>query len=137
METFRIQLNRLVASVRQEGLQPLLVTHANRFSGAMQDTAGPDRRHVVNPLSLYYPQASPNILVGTDSVANAIICEVAAAQGVPVVETERQIPASPAYFADFLHFTDLGADRMAHLVVRGILSRAASPPPLASAASHP
>ena len=136
METFRTQLNRLVASARKDGLQPLLVTHANRFSGAMRDTAGPDRRHIVNPMSLYYPQAPPSILIGTDSVANAIMCEVGAAQGVPVVEAEREIPASPAYFADFVHFTDVGADKMAHLVVRGILSHAANPPPLAQAANH-
>jgi hypothetical protein len=136
METFRSHLNRLVANVRKDGLQPLLVTHANRFSGALRDTAGPDRRHIVNPMSLYYPQAPPNVLIGTDSVANAIICEVGAAQGVPVVEAERQIPASPTYFADFVHFTDVGADRMARLVVRSILSHAASPPPLAQAATH-
>jgi len=137
MDAFRSSLNRLVASAKKEGLQPLLVTHANRFSGAMQDTVGPDRRHIVNPMSLYYPQATPSILIRTDSVANAIMCEVGAAQGVPVVEAERQIPASPAYFADFVHFTDVGADKMAHLVVRGILSHAASPPPLAAAANHP
>jgi len=137
METFRSSLNRLVASAKKEGLQPLLVTHANRFSGALQDTAGPDRRHIVSPLSLYYPQASPSVLVGADSVANAIMCEVGAAQGVPVVEAERQIPASPAYFADFVHFTDVGADRMARLVVQGILSHAASPVPLARGSTRP
>ena len=137
METFRIHLNRLVASVTEEGLQPLLVTHANRFAGAMLDTAGPDRRYIVNPMALYYPQAPPSVLIGTDSVANAIMREVGAARGVPVLEAERQIPASPMYFADFVHFTDAGADLVAHLVVRDILSGTMSHPLLAPAASRP
>lgn len=127
MQILRTHLDRLLSSTKAEGLQTLLVTHANRFAGAMQDTAGPARRHLVNLMSLYYPQATPQVMVGFDSVANALIRERAPVQGAIVVEADRRIPASPTYFADFLHFTDAGADQMARLIVDGILHHAAKP----------
>lgn len=127
IQTLRTHLDRLLASAKAEGLQPLLVTHANRFAGAMRDTTGPARRHLVNLMSLYYPQAAPEVLIGMDSAANAVMRERGLAQGAVVVEAERHITASPSYFADFLHFTDAGADQMARLVVEGILRHEARP----------
>jgi hypothetical protein len=135
IQLLRIHLDRLLASVNAEGLQPLLVTHANRFAGAMQDTAGPAGRILVNLMSLYYPQGTPEVLIATDSVANAVVRESGRAQGVVVIEAERHIPASYSYFADFLHFTDAGADQMARLIVDGILRRA-DRPSVRAAPSH-
>jgi hypothetical protein len=137
MEILRTHLDRLLASATAEGLQPLLVTHANRFAGAMQDTAGPARRHLVNLMSLYYPQATPRVLIGIDSAANVVMRERGPAHGAAVVEAERHITASPAYFADFLHFTDAGADQMARLIVDGIVRHAARPLVGAAPVSHP
>lgn len=127
IELFRIHLDRLLASAATEGLQSMIVTHANRFAGAVEDTAGSARRHLVNLMSMYYPQATSGVLIGMDSAANAVVREIGRSRGTAVIEAERRIPASDAYFADFLHFTDAGADRMARLVVEGIL-RHAKPP---------
>lgn len=127
IQILRTHLDRFLASAKAEGLQLLLVTHANRFAGAMQDTTGPARRHLVNMMSMYYPQATPEVLIGMDSVANALMRERGPAQGAVVLEAERHITASPSHFADFLHFTDAGADQMARLVVEGILRHAARP----------
>ena len=99
MQILRTHLNRLLASANAEGLQLMLVTHANRFAGAMQDTAGPARRHLVNLMSLYYPQATPQVLIGMDSVANALMRGSGQARGAVVVEAERHITASPSTFA--------------------------------------
>jgi hypothetical protein len=133
-QLLRIHLDRLLDSVTAEGLQPLLVTHANRFAGALQDTVGPARRHLVNLMSVYYPQATPNVLIGMDSAANAIMREDGPAHGADVIEGERHITASSSHFADFLHFTDAGADQMARLIVEGILRHAAKPSGQAAAA---
>jgi hypothetical protein len=94
----------------------------------MRDTAGPARIHVVNLMSQYYPQATPEVLVGMDSAANALMREEGPAKGAIVVDAARHIPPSPSYFADFLHFTDDGADRMARLIVDGILRHEADAP---------
>ncbi len=134
MQILTTHLDRLLASANAEGLQPVLVTHANRFAGAMQDTTGPARRLLVNLMSLYYPQATPQVMIGFDSVANAVIRERGPAQGAIVIEAAGHIPPSPSYFADFLHFTDAGADQMARLIVDGILRHAAKP--LAAPVGH-
>lgn len=136
MAIIRTHLDRLLDSVNADGLQPFLVTHANRFAGAMQDTIGPARRHLVNLMSLYYPEATPRVLVGVDSAANALMRERGPVHGAVVLEAERHITASPSYFADFLHFTDAGADQMARIVVNGILQHARTPAQ-ASPVSHP
>jgi hypothetical protein len=127
VQILRTHLVRLLASTNAVGLQTLLVTHANRFAGAMGDTTGPARKHLVNLMSLYYPQATPEVLIGMDSAANALMREIGPAQGAAVIEAERHITASPSYFADFLHFTDAGADQMARLVVEGILRHPTRP----------
>jgi hypothetical protein len=136
MENLTLHLDRLLATVEAEGMRPVLVTHANRFNGAMQDTLGPDRRHLINPISLYYPRATFKVLVGTDSVANTIMRTVGASHRAMVVEAEEQIPASPTYFGDFVHLTDAGADLMARIIVQAILAHAASATRLPLAASH-
>jgi hypothetical protein len=136
MRTLRTHLDRLLDSVDAEGLHPVLVTHSNRFAGAMQDTTGPARRHLVNLMSLYYPQATPRVMVAFDSVANALMRESGPAHGAVVVEAERRITPSPSDFADFLHFTDSGADEMARLIVEGILRQGARPVVRATPAGH-
>jgi hypothetical protein len=121
VDLLRTHVDRLLASVTAEGLQPVLVTHANRFAAAMQDTTGPARRHLVNLMSMYYPQATPRVLIGMDSAANAVLRERGPAAGAIVVDAEKHITAAPTHFADFLHFTDAGANQMARLIVDGIL----------------
>jgi hypothetical protein len=137
IQLLRTHLDRLLACAKAEGLQAVLVTHANRFEGAMRDTTGPARRHLVNLMSLYYPQATPAVLIGTDSAANAVMRESGPAYGAIVVDADHHIPASDSYFADFLHFTDAGADRMARLVVAGILRQAPGPLVQAAPVGHP
>jgi len=136
MQVLQAHLDRLLASANAEGLQPVLVTHANRFAGAMADTAGPAGRILVNLMSLYYPQATPKVMIDFDSVANAVVRDRGAAHGTVVVDAARHIPSSSAYFADFLHFTDAGADQMARLIVEGILHQAAGPSARAASAGH-
>jgi hypothetical protein len=134
IQILRTHLDRLLDSANADRLQPVLVTHANRFAGARQDTTGPARRHLVNLMSLYYPQATPQVLIGMDSAANALIRESGPRHGAIVVDAERQI-TSPSSFADFLHFTDAGADQMARLIVEGIL-HATKPPVRTGSVPH-
>jgi len=121
MAIFGQHLERLVTSIQATGVKVALVTHTNRFIGAPSDTLGPDRRHLVNVMSLYWPQASPGVLLAVDSVANAITRQVAVEHGAAVLEVEGRIPPSPKYFADYVHFTDAGADSMARIIAAGVI----------------
>jgi hypothetical protein len=121
MALMRQQLERLLADIRASGVRVAVVTHTNRFSGMPGDTLGPDDRHIVNQMSLYYPNASQRVMVSVDSVANAVIREVAAEEGAGVVEGEGRIPPTSRDFADYEHFTDAGADAMARIMVAGVI----------------
>jgi|ERR1035437_1471167 hypothetical protein len=115
MAILKQHFERLVTCVQSAGVKMVLVTHTNRFVGAPVDTLGPDRRHLVNDMSQYWPEASKSVLVAIDSVANAVVRQVAAEHGVSVAEAEGRIPPTSRYFADYDHFTDAGADRMARI----------------------
>jgi hypothetical protein len=114
-------LEQLVASVQASGVRVVLMTHTNRFIRAFADTLGPDQRHLVNQMALYYPRASQKVLLMVDSVANVVIRRVAVERGVELVEAEGKIPSTSHYFADYEHFTDAGADLMARIVAAGAM----------------
>jgi hypothetical protein len=132
-------LERLIPAIQESGARAILVTHTNRFIGAPEAASGPDRRHLVNLISNYYPRASEHVMIAVDSAANSIIRNVAGSHGAPVIEVEGRIPPAGKYFADYAHFTDLGADAMARILVTGLLQLQAggNPPPGAAASGRP
>lgn len=121
MAIMRQHFEKLVTAVQATGVQVVLVTHTNRFIGAPTDTLGPDRRHLVNVMSVYWPQSTPGVLVAIDSVANGIMRQVAEERGARVLEVQGRIPPTPSYFADYVHFTDTGADSVARILATGVL----------------
>ncbi|HEY8509802.1 MAG TPA: hypothetical protein VIL32_15675, partial [Steroidobacteraceae bacterium] len=122
MELMRAHLRKLIETAQQNGVQLALVTHTNRFTSAPEDSAGPARRHLTNLASLYYPQATPRVLIMVDSAANQVMRDVAGEYGVTVIEAEGRIPSDSRHFADYAHFTDRGADVMARILATSILA---------------
>jgi hypothetical protein len=120
MELMRGHVRMLVDSIQASGAKPVLVTHTNRFMGAAADTLSADRRRLTDLASLYYPKASMTVMVAVDSAANQVLREVALEKGAGVIEVEKRIPPTSAYFADYAHFTDAGAAAMAHLLAEGL-----------------
>lgn len=120
MAIMRQHLGALVDSVQSTGARVILVTHTNRFVGAAADTATADQRHLTNLIAEYYPKASLTTMVQLDSAANAVLREVAAARGVPVIEAEGRVPPDGNHFGDYAHFTDSGAAVMARLLADGL-----------------
>lgn len=129
MELFEAQLARVIGDVEALGATPVLVTHVNRFlhrAGALDVT---DRQHLLAAVSSYWPRASEAVAIGVDSAANRRIRELAAQRGIVVVDAEERVPADAQHFADYSHFTDAGARRMAELLV-GAMRDGLRPMPL-------
>ena len=120
MAVLEQHLKRLVTTIQAGGAQPILLTHTNRFVGAASIRRD-ERRHLINLMSVYYPRATPHIMVAVDSVANDIIRSVARKLGAGVVEVEGRIPPTGEHFADYAHFTDVGADAMARILTASLL----------------
>lgn len=133
LEIMRQHLGALVDSIQATGARVVLVTHSNRFVGALADTATADRRHLTNLIAEYYPRASLTTMATIDLAANAVLREVAATRGVPVIEAEGKIPPDGKHFGDYAHFTDSGSTVMAHLLADGLMqldqARPAAPAP--------
>ncbi len=127
LDQFETQLARVLDDVQASGATPILVTHANRFLG--RDALDvEDRQHLLAAISSYWPRASESVAIGVDSAANRRVRALALQRGIRVVDAERGIPADATHFADYSHFTDEGARRMAMLL------RAAVAPAVSAAA---
>lgn len=114
LQAFEGDLRRLVGTIRSLGAAPILTTHANGFLGTP-----PKGDDVLRAWERFYPRAAGSTLVAFDAAASERIRRVAADSGVALVDLEvgfRGLPA-PVNFADFSHFTDAGAARMASLLV--------------------
>jgi hypothetical protein len=119
LAAFDHDLRRLVGSVRAAGTTPILVTHANAFTGA--PPAAGDR---LNAWVKFYPRATGATLVAFDSAAAIVTRQVAADSGVALVDAWQHFHGvrSDSMFADFSHFTDHGSADMASLLEPAVAS---------------
>ena len=121
MVQFGQDLRALVRSVQASGAKPVLVTHANRFQRSLDALSAEDQHHLLAINSLY-PRATPQVLREVDEAANEVIRGLARENGWSVIEASGRIPADAEHFADYAHFTDQGAARMADLLAAGVVS---------------
>ncbi len=110
---FERDLRHLVGTMRVLGMTPVLVTHANAFIGT--PPAAADR---LRAWERFYPRATGATLVAFDSAANDRIRRIAVDSGAILVDAWQAFRGRPAesMFADFSHFTDAGAARMASVL---------------------
>jgi len=70
----------------------------------------------------YMPFMTPEGLLASYERYNLMIREVAKETGVLLIEGENDIPGTPAYFADSVHFNDDGSKAMADRVSRTLMA---------------
>lgn len=116
IQALKTDLACAAKAARQAGATVILVTHANYF--------GPSLRPQDLPMMMawrrFYPLLSEAGLLDLEQRTNMAIKELGAELAVPVVDAAKHIPTGQAYFADFVHFTDAGAQRMAQLLAPAI-----------------
>jgi lysophospholipase L1-like esterase len=109
---FDSDLRNVVGSIRLIGAKPVLVTHANAFMRA--DHPSPEEL----TLELrFHQRATPQVLLAFDSAARAVTLRVARDSSLTVVDAAQDLSTGEGgVFADFLHFTDYGAARIASVI---------------------
>jgi lysophospholipase L1-like esterase len=117
IDAFRIDLECAIRAVRAHRAEPVVVTHATFFG----DHADPEDEDMLVAWRRFYPELAESGFLDLERRANAAALEAAAATGARVVRADAAIPRGRANFADFVHFTDAGAARMAALLVPAIL----------------
>jgi len=117
LDAFEADLRGLVGMIRSIGAAPILATHANAFIGSP-----PLDGAVLRAWERFYPRATGGTLVAFDSAASARIRQVAADSSVAVVDPWQAFQNLPAkeHFADFSHFTDRGAAKMAAMIAPAV-----------------
>ncbi len=105
---FDADLRAFVGAVRAIGAEPVLATHANRFVDAnVQDSS------LLSAWGRFYPRAEGAIILAFDSAGADVTRRVAADSGVAVADIRSTLSGCGNCFADYAHFTDVGAARAA------------------------
>jgi lysophospholipase L1-like esterase len=106
---YRLDLATLVNLLRSSGVEPILVTHADSFG---EHPAKPDYQ-LLTSWRQFYPMLTNDGFIDMEQRMNDAMRSLAAGEHVQLVDAAREIPPSRDNFADFCHFTTLGAGLMA------------------------
>jgi hypothetical protein len=113
--SFDADLRAFVGAVRAIGAEPVLATHANRFVDAnVQDSS------LLSAWGRFYPRAEGAIILAFDSAGADVTRRVAADSGVVVADIRSAMRGCGNCFADYAHFTDVGAARAASTLASAI-----------------
>ncbi len=116
LDQFMGDLDSLVTSIRTRGAQPVLMTHAMRPSVPPRPTDA----NVLLDWQQFNPRATTDALLGFERDAAQRMRDDAQGRGTCLVDLDHVLSGRPEYFADFAHFTDLGAAVVAGAIARTI-----------------
>jgi len=117
VDLLRTHLLQLISTIRSQDCEIVLMTHANRFS----IPHNPNDTAQLMSWRKFYPRASGECLISMDNAANEIIRKIGIEVKVPVVDIDKGIPKDANNFADFVHFTDAGARKVASIITSFII----------------
>jgi lysophospholipase L1-like esterase len=116
VQLFAQNLVVLANTVKQSGAKIIFATHANRISDPMTKEDLP----ALIAWRKQNPRRTEHCIIEMEKTANIIIRQVSVEQGIPVVDLAMIVPKSDDYFADYLHFTDQGAEVVADALVKQV-----------------
>jgi hypothetical protein len=131
IKLFYDHLVRLLDEVSQSGSQIVLVTHAHRFPSDMAKWSSEDKLHMTRWRE-FCGRPSARAILEMEDIANKIIRKLGIERAIHVADVASAVPpmskphanstAKPIpNFADFVHFTDAGAEIVASVLVNQIL----------------
>jgi hypothetical protein len=121
MAAFEADLGRIVDEIRADGVEVVLLSHVNRVEKPRSEWTDDDHYRVLSEIMAERQQATEDAMVMVDSVAREATRRVASSRGVRYVELAGSVPPSAEYFADYSHFTDAGAARVAKVLADHLL----------------
>lgn len=116
VELFRQDLQKLVATLRSYGVEPILATHATFFSKPFSESD----RMMLTTWRKFYPMLKEDGFIDMQSRMNEVVRQTAAAGHVPLIDADKEMPPGPKYFGDMVHFTTEGAEVMASILANGM-----------------
>jgi hypothetical protein len=122
LDAFDADLRAFVGAVRAIGAEPVLAMHANRFVGAAVVDSS-----FLSAWARFYPRAEGAVILAFDSAGAEVTRRVGADSGVVVADVRAALVGCGHCFADYAHFTDMGASRAAGTLAAAISNLLARP----------
>lgn len=116
VKQFKEDLQKLSAALRSHGIEPILVTHAHRFSNPLT----PEDHDMLTTWRKFYPMLSEGGFLDMENRMNNVVRSLGATERYTIIDAGRRIPPGPKYFADFTHFTDEGSMLMAKVLAKDL-----------------
>ena len=131
LAAYEADLRAFIGTVRSVGAEPVLATHANRFVGAADADSS-----LLSAWQRFYPRPEGQVILAFDSAGAEVTMRVAADSNVALADVRMALTNCPACFADYAHFTDEGAARVAGTVAGAVERIVARFPARAVSAVH-
>ncbi len=110
LRDFIAAVDSTVMDIEQRGGRPLLVFHAMRDTSLSSERA----RFGFESARQFGARARSETMVAFDSAAQAVVIRYANDRNVAFLNLRPLMSGEAAYFADVVHFSELGASRVAH-----------------------
>jgi hypothetical protein len=116
VQAFQSDLDSLTTQLLSSGVQVVLVTHANRFGPILN----PADRPILTDWRKFFPTLQEDGLLDMERRMSGAVRQVGQTHNVPVVDAAALIAPGRGDFAEFVHFTDAGANALATIVAAQI-----------------
>ena len=131
LRAYEADLRAFVGTVRSVGAEPVLSTHANRFVGGSQADSS-----LLDAWQRFYPRPEGQVILAFDSAGAEVTKRVAGDSNVALADVRAALTNCPACFADYAHFTDEGAARVAGAIAAAVEHAVGRLPARAVSAVH-
>ena len=115
LAAYEADLRAFIGTVRSVGAEPVLATHANRFVGGTDVDSS-----LLSAWQRFYPRPEGQVILAFDSAGAEVTTRVARDSNVALADVRAALTNCPACFADYAHFTDEGAARVAGTVAEAV-----------------
>lgn len=122
LDLYVADLGRLAAAIRARGARAVLLTHACRATAPPRPEDLDDARAI----RMFYPRALPDVILAFERAAGRATLDLGDREGIEVIDGAQALDGRRDYFADLVHFTDLGAAALARLVCDRLGRRASA-----------
>jgi lysophospholipase L1-like esterase len=116
---FRDDLSALLSEAKATGALVAVATFSTRLR---QEQSIEQQKKAAVSAFVYMPFMTLDGLLNGYARYNALIVEVARAEGALLIGGENSIPGDPVHFRDTVHFTDQGSRAMARRVVDALIA---------------
>lgn len=117
LEEYRQRLETLITKTKESSIKPILITQPAVYGTGIDPTTGVDLADLI----VADFTEDKKVRRGEDKWKilekyNQVTREVASNNNVPLIDLAKEMPKDTKYYYDFVHFTELGAQKVGEIV---------------------